>query len=69
MLESVGRPIKGASGQEHRVRIEIPNGIEFERAEVASATTSAGGVIALDLTDTYGQFNMLRHSRRGVTHT
>ncbi len=69
VLESVGRPIKGASGQEHRVRIEIPNGIEFERAEVASATTSAGGVIALDLTDTYGQFNMLRHSRRGVTHT
>jgi hypothetical protein len=69
LLESVGRPIQGATGQEHRVRIEIPHGIEFERAEVGSATTSSTGAIKLDLTDTYGQFNVLRHSRRGVVHT
>jgi hypothetical protein len=69
LLESVGRPIKGATGQDHRVRIEIPDGIEFERAEVGSATTSSTGAIKLDLTDTYGQFNVLRHSRRGVVHT
>jgi hypothetical protein len=68
VLESVGRPIAGASGQEHRVRIEIPNGIEFERAEIGSATTTARGAIALELQDTYGQFNVLRHSRRGVVH-
>jgi hypothetical protein len=69
VLESVGRPIKGATGQQHRVRIEIPNGIEFERAEVASATTTSTGAITLDLKDTYGQFNVLRHSRHGVVHT
>jgi hypothetical protein len=69
VLESVGRPIKGATGQQHRVRIEIPNGIEFERAEVGSATTTSTGAIKLDLKDTYGQFNVLRHSRRGVVHT
>jgi hypothetical protein len=69
VLQSVGRPIVGATGQEHRVRIEIPNGIEFERAEVGSATTTSMGAIKLDLTDTYGQFNVLRHSRRGVVHT
>lgn len=69
VLESVGRPIKGATGQEHRVRIEIPHGIEFERAEVGSATTASTGAIELQLTDTYGQFNILRHSRRGVVHT
>jgi hypothetical protein len=68
ILESVGRPIRGASGQEHRVRIEIPQGIEFERAEVASATATSTGAIKLDLRDTYGQFNILRHSRRGVMH-
>jgi hypothetical protein len=68
VLESVGRPIAGASGQEYRVRIEIPNGIEFERAEIGSATTTARGAIALELQDTYGQFNVLRHSRRGVVH-
>jgi hypothetical protein len=68
VLLSIGLPIKGAGGQEHRVRIEIPNGIEFETAEIGSATTAAKGAITLDLKDTYGQFNVLRHSRRGVVH-
>jgi hypothetical protein len=68
MLESVGRPIVGSGGQEHRVRIEIPNGIEFDRAEVASATTTSVGAIRLDLENSYGQFNLLRHSGRGAAH-
>jgi len=69
VLESVGRPIVSpATGQEHRVRIDIPNGIEFERAEIGSATTSASAAIRLDLNDTYGQFNRLRHSGKGVVH-
>jgi hypothetical protein len=66
-LESSGRPIRSpATGDEHRVRIDIPNGIEFEIAEVGSATTKASGTIALELDDTYGQFNVLRHSGTGV---
>jgi hypothetical protein len=70
VLESVGSPIKSpATGAEHRVRIDIPSGIEFELAEVGSASTKARGAIELDLTDTYGQFNMLRHSGRGVVHS
>ena len=69
VLESVGRPIVSpATGQQHRVRIDIPSGIEFERAEIGSATTSATTAIPLDLTDTYGQFNRLRHSGKGVVH-
>lgn len=69
VLESVGRPIVSpATGQEHRVRIDIPNGIEFECAEIGSATTSASAAIRLDLNDTYGQFNRLRHSGKGVVH-
>ena len=69
VLESVGRPIVSpATGQEHRVRINIPNGIEFEEAEVGSATTTSAAAIKLDLMDTYGQFNRLRHSGRGVVH-
>jgi hypothetical protein len=67
VLESSGRPIRSpATGDEHRVRIDIPNGIEFELAEIGSATTRASGAIALDLNDTYGQFNILRHSGTGV---
>jgi hypothetical protein len=70
VLEATGRPIKSpATGGEHRVRIDIPNGIEFELAEVGSASTKASGAIALDLTDSYGQFNILRHSGTGVVHS
>jgi len=69
VLESIGRPIVSpATGSQHRVRINIPNGIEFEDAEIGSATTSATAAIRLDLADTYGQFNRLRHSGKGVVH-
>jgi hypothetical protein len=69
VLEAEGRPIKSpATGQPHRVQISIPNGIEFETAEVGSASTHASGAISLDLKDSYGQFNLLRHSGAGVIH-
>ena len=67
VLDSVGRPIKSpATGDEHRVRIDIPNGIEFALAEIGSATTTARGAIELDLDDSYGQFNHLHHTATGV---
>ncbi len=67
VLESTGRPIRAPhGGDEHRVRIDIPNGIEFELAEIGSASTKATGAIELDLRDSYGQFNVLRHSGGGV---
>jgi hypothetical protein len=44
-------------------------GVEFEIAEIDSASTAALGKIPLELKDTYGQFNRLRHSGRGVIHT
>jgi hypothetical protein len=69
VLESTGRPIKSpATGAEHQVRINIPNGIEFELAEIGSASTKATGAITLDLADSYGQFSILRHSGTGVVH-
>lgn len=69
LLEGSGRPIVSpATGAEHRVRIDIPNGIEFEVAEIGSGTTRASGNIELDLNDSYGQFNLLRHSGTGVVH-
>ncbi len=69
VLESTGRPIASpVSGDEHRVRIDIPNGIEFEQAEIGNASTKASGAIELDLTDSYGQWSVLRHSGGGVAH-
>ena len=67
VLESSGRPIVSpATGEEHRVRIDLPNGIEFHIAEIASASTNASGAIVLELDDTYGQFNRLRHNGDGL---
>jgi hypothetical protein len=69
MLEATGRPIRSpVTGDPHRVRIEIPNGIEFEVAEIGTGSTKATGTVSLDLTDRYGQFNLLRHSGTGVVH-
>ena len=69
LLEATGQPIKSpATGEEHRVRIDIPNGIEFELAEIAMASSKSGGPIALDLNGSYGQFNVIRHSGTGVEH-
>jgi len=67
VLEASGQPIKSpATGEEHRVRIDIPNGIEFEQAEIGSSSVKAGGAIALVLDGTYSQFNKLRHSSGGI---
>lgn len=67
VLESTGYPILAPHGsEEHRVRIDIPGGIEFELAEIGKASTKASAAIALDLSDSYGQFNVLRHSATGV---
>jgi hypothetical protein len=69
LIEATGQPIKSpATGDEHRVRIDIPNGIEFELAEIGMASTKSSAAIALDLNGSYGQFNVLRHSGTGVVH-
>ncbi|HET7715871.1 MAG TPA: DUF1326 domain-containing protein [Bauldia sp.] len=70
LLESAGRPIVSpATGENHRVRIQHPAGIEFEVAEIGSASTRATGKIKLDLRDSYGQFNKVRHTGHGVVRT
>jgi hypothetical protein len=69
VLEATGQPIKSpATGDEHRVRIDIPNGIEFELAEIGMASSKSPGPITLDLDGSYGQFNIIRHSNNGVVH-
>ena len=68
IMESEGRPIKSpVSGDEHRVRIDIPDGIEYRVAEIGSASTKAAGAIKLDLKDSYGQFNHLYHTGSGIS--
>lgn len=67
VLESTARPIQSpVTGAEHRVRINLPKGIEFDVAEIASGTTKTVASVALDLRDSYFHFNALRQSGKGV---
>ena len=66
LLQSTGEPIRSpATGDLHRVRVDIPNGI-VELAEIGMASTTASGGVKLDLRKSYGQFNILRHSGTGL---
>jgi hypothetical protein len=70
VLECSARPIRSpATGAEHRVRINLPNGIEFELAEIGSGTTKTTASVVLDLEDTYCHFTFLRQSGKGVVRT
>jgi hypothetical protein len=70
LLESTARPIRNPrTGTEHRIRINLPNGIEFDLAEIGSGTTKTMASIALDLKDTYFHFAVLRQSGKGVVHS
>ena len=72
MVESTGSPIRPDHTEDsvHRVQIVIPGGIEFEVAEMGSASTKTGSdsAVHLDLTDSYGQWNTLKHSGTGIVH-
>lgn len=70
VLTSTGRLLTPphAGGDEHRVRIDIPGGIEFTQAEIGSASTTAQTAIRLGLADSYGQWHTLKHGPTGVVH-
>ena len=67
LVESRGTPIINSNtGDEHRARINLPNGFEYTVAEMASGTTKATAGIELDLSNSYGQFNILHMNQDGV---
>lgn len=69
VMTSTGRPIRAPhGGGDHRVRIDIPGGIEFSIAEIGNASTTANAGIKLDLKDSFGQWHFLKHGPNGVVH-
>jgi hypothetical protein len=67
VAEMKGEPIRNpVTGVEHRVRIDLPHGFEYTIAEMGSASSSVKGPLAMELTNTYGQFNELHLSDSGV---
>lgn len=56
-IEPIKNPV---TGDEHRVRIDLPNGFEYKQAEIANtvnASVSSEAPLDLSLEGTYGQLN------------
>ncbi len=67
VFETRGEPIRNPkTGAEHRARIQLPQGFEYEVAEVGSGTSRSHGAIALELKDSYAQFAHLHLHNHGV---
>jgi hypothetical protein len=67
LVETHGELIKNpVTGAEHRARIDMPEGFEYELAEIGSATTKTEGNVKLDLKASYGQFAHIHLNNPGV---
>ena len=67
VLEIDGQPIRNpVNGAEHRARIELPDGFEYEVAEIGSGTSRSHGKLALELKDSYAQFAQLHMNNHGL---
>jgi hypothetical protein len=66
MGETSGEPIIGAAGNQHRVQICLPEGLDYRVAEIGRGRCRLQGKIELDLDDGYAQFNEVHLSRNGV---
>jgi hypothetical protein len=68
-IDQRGEPIVNpVTGAESRARIELPDGFEYFRAEVARGWSKTTGPITFDLADSHGQFAELHLSNAGVVH-
>ncbi len=70
ITEGRGEPIiNPVNGNEHRVRIDLPEGFEYTLAEIGRGWSNAdGGPVKMQLNDSYGQFSRLHLSQDGVMH-
>ena len=67
LVEMSGEPIRNpVTGAEHRARIDLPHGFEYEIAEIGSASSTVKGPLAMELKNSYGQFAELHLSDSGV---
>jgi hypothetical protein len=66
VFELDGEPIRNpVTGQEHRARIDLPHGFEYELAEMGSASSRSRGNLAFELKNSYAQFARLHLNNKG----
>ena len=69
-VEMRGQPIRNkATGKESRAQIRIPDGFEYEVAEIGSASSrTTGGPMQIEIDEKYAQLANLHLSTHGVIH-
>ena len=67
VIEAHGEPIKNpVTHQDHRVRIDMPNGFEYRKAEAGRGWARTHGPIQLDLADSHAHFTAIHITGDGV---
>jgi hypothetical protein len=66
-FEMTGEPIRNlVTGEESVGRIWLPNGFEYEVAEIGSASSKSGGPVQVSIDAKYGQFANLHLNNHGL---
>jgi hypothetical protein len=69
-IETTGRPIRSAAtGEESRAQIALPDGFEYEVAEIGSASSRTGPPVRVEIEDKYGQFARVHLNNDGVVRS
>jgi hypothetical protein len=65
-----GRPIRNpVTGADTRAQIILPDGFEYELAEIGSASSRTGGPVLVRIDDKYAQFARLHLNNNGVVRS
>jgi hypothetical protein len=69
-IEAAGEPIRNkVSGAESRAQIVLPEGFEYEVAEIGSGTSRTTGPVVVQIQDKYAQFACIHLNNRGVVRS
>jgi hypothetical protein len=68
-IDARGEPLTNpVTGEEHRARINLPHGFEYETCEVGRGWASTNGPLDVQLKDSHAQFAYLHMNQSGVVH-
>jgi hypothetical protein len=69
-IDTKGAPIRNkVTGAKARAQISLPEGFEYEVAEIGSASSKTQGPVKVEMNDTYGQFARLHLNNHGVVRS
>jgi hypothetical protein len=69
VIEARGEPIRNpVSGEEHRARINLPDGFEYDVCEVGRGWAETQAPLSISLADSHAQFARLHITESGVVH-